>query len=355
MPPALYAPSKSRRDWLEEIMLLVVFNSLIAAYLSAIYSDAFAVSLLFSQTIGLTIYATVNLLSCSKLCYEPIILYGLAIPIGSSVGISLSYFICGILLQSNLAEYFIADTRPGGILYSVLNALFFGSAVSYFYYSKYVLLDSNRELTEQQRKRAELERAASVSQLRVLQAQIEPHFLHNILANVISLIDSDPKQAQRMLQHLAELLRVSLKRTRAEQVSLREELEVVESYLQIQQIRLGDRMQYRMEIEPQALEATLPPLSIQPLVENSLRHGIEPSRTGGLVLVTAKVKDQKLHISVSNNGVGIDHKSIGGSGVSLNNLRSRLTTLYGDAASLTLIPQQSEGMQTLVELPAQKL
>ena len=351
MPPAIYAPSKNKRDWLEEIALLALFNSLIASYLSAVYNDYFSVSLLFAQIIGFTIYATVNLLSCTKLCYEPLILYGLAIPIGSGVGVSLSYFSLGTILQSNFAEHFAADSGPGGVLYAVLNGLFFGSVISYFYYSKYVLLDSNRELTEQQRKRAELERAASVSQLKILQAQIEPHFLHNIMANVISLIDSDPKQAQRMLQHLAELLRVALKRTRAEHISLREELEVVESYLQIQQIRLGDRLQYRMEIEPQALDASLPPLSIQPLVENSLRHGIEPSHTGGLVLITAAVKEHKLHISVSNNGVGIEHSGMGGSGVSLNNLRSRLMTLYGDEASLRLSPQQPSGMQTLIELP----
>ena len=351
------APTKTPNNWGKEIALVALFNSLIAIYLATVYiNDNFLVCFGFSQIVGFSIYSTVKLLLSTRLGeHNPIIPYSLGIAIGSCVGVGLGYLSLSLLLQTDFAQYLQVSRSPESIVPSILTGLFFGSAIGYFFYSKYKILDTGRELAEQQRERAELERAASVSQLKVLQAQIEPHFLHNILANVISLIDSDPALARQMLQKLAELLRVALKRTRTERISLREELELVESYLQIQQIRLGKRLQYRIEADQQALAAALPPLAIQPLVENSLRHGIEPSQAGGQVIIKAAVKDNKLHISVEDDGVGLDHHSIGGSGVSLNNLRGRLTSLYGAAASLQLSSRQPQGVQVQVELPVSEL
>ena len=349
--------TKTPTDWRKEIALILLFNSLIAVYLATVYiEDNFLICLGFSQIIGFSIYSSVKLMLSTRLCdYNPLIPYSLGITIGSCVGVGGSYIVLNLLLQTNLAEHLQVSRSPESIMPSIFTGLFFGSAIGYFFYSKYKLLETGRELAEQQRERSELERAASVSQLKVLQAQIEPHFLHNILANVISLIDSDPKLARQMLQRLAELLRVALKRTRTERISLREELEFVESYLQIQQIRLGARLHYRIDAEPQALVAALPPLAIQPLVENSLRHGIEPSQSGGQVIVKASVANDKLHISVSDDGVGLDQDSIGGSGVSLNNLRGRLASLYGAAASLHLSARQPSGVLAQVQLPISEL
>ena len=349
--------TKTPTDWRKEIALILLFNSLIAVYLATVYiEDNLLICFGFSHLIGFSIYSSVKLMLSTRLCdYNPLIPYSLGITIGSCIGVGGSYIVLNLLLQTNLAEHLQVSRSPESIMPSIFTGLFFGSAIAYFFYSKYKILETGRELAEQQRERSELERAASVSQLKVLQAQIEPHFLHNILANVISLIDSDPKLARQMLQRLAELLRIALKRTRTERISLREELEFVESYLQIQQIRLGARLHYRIDAEPQALAAALPPLAIQPLVENSLRHGIEPSQSGGQVIVKASVANDKLHISVSDDGVGLDQDSIGGSGVSLNNLRGRLVSLYGAAASLHLSAQQPSGVLAQVQLPISEL
>ncbi|RQQ35645.1 sensor histidine kinase [Burkholderia stagnalis] len=193
-------------------------------------------------------------------------------------------------------------------------------------------------LETQRREAAEARQAETAARLALLQAQIEPHFLFNTLANVQSLIERDPARATTMLDSLNCYLRASLSRTREATSTLEEELELVEALLKIATIRLGEaRLRYAIDV-PAALRALpLSPLLLQPLVENALLHGIEPSVDGGEVRIRGTCDSDLLVLSVSDTGVGLGN---GGTklhgGVGLANVRARMISLYGERGRVSV-------------------
>lgn len=198
-----------------------------------------------------------------------------------------------------------------------------------------------------------LAQQAAESQLRMLQAQIEPHFLFNTLANVQSLIASDPPRAQLMLESFTDYLRASLGQMRANDSSVAAELETARNYLQLMQIRMGNRLTFSIEASDAARQALLPPLLLQPLVENAVQHGIDPKLEGGSVCVTAHVRDGTLEIRVDDDGVGIEHarpSARAGNGVALKNVSTRLETRFGTQASLS-IEALNQGTRASMALP----
>jgi hypothetical protein len=200
----------------------------------------------------------------------------------------------------------------------------------------------------------EAERRATESQLRLLQAQIEPHFLFNTLANVHSLMDHDLPKAKQMLSSFTDYLRASLTTLRSENCTLGHELQLAESYLQLLQARMEDRLQFSIQADAAARAQALPPLLLQPLVENAVVHGLEPSIAGGTVRVTARVQGTQLLIEVFDDGQGLDtpsrRSSKPGSGVALNNIRQRLSARYGGAATLSVAPA-NPGTLARITLP----
>lgn len=208
-----------------------------------------------------------------------------------------------------------------------------------------------KELETAKRKQSEQEKALILSQLKQLQSQIEPHFLFNTLANINALIDQDPKNARLMLEKLTDLLRETLKISRESSTSLQAELSQIDSYLAIQKIRLGERLHYTINCyltEPMYL----PPLLLQPLVENAIGHGIEPQSGGGEVVVNVKKQQDALILEVIDNGVGLNHLSNHiGHGVGLDNIRQRLQALFGQQASLTISERPSGGVKSLLSIP----
>ncbi|WP_309491329.1 sensor histidine kinase [Trinickia mobilis] len=191
-------------------------------------------------------------------------------------------------------------------------------------------------LETERREAAELRQSETAARLALLQAQIEPHFLFNTLANVQSLIERDPARACAMLDSLNHYLRASLGRTRKPVSALAEELELVDALLHIASMRLGDRLRYRISVPDALRQLALPPLLLQPLVENALLHGIEPAIDGGEILVTAKRDGDMLELSVIDTGMGLGHNRNLHGGVGLSNVRARLHSLYGDAGRLTI-------------------
>jgi len=205
----------------------------------------------------------------------------------------------------------------------------------------------------QRSKRQALQMQATESRLRLLQAQIEPHFLFNTLANVQSLMDCDTPRAKLMLETFTDYLRLSLGQLRNADSTLEAELEMAQSYLLLLQIRMGDRLIFAIEASPEARAAVLPPLLLQPLLENAIHHGLEPKVDGGRVHVTARLLDQRLEICVDDDGLGLSaprRPLHAGSGMALANIRERLHTRYGDNAQLTLLPQ-AVGTRVLLNLP----
>ncbi|MFL6659451.1 MAG: sensor histidine kinase [Massilia sp.] len=198
-----------------------------------------------------------------------------------------------------------------------------------------------------------LQRDAIEAQLRLLQAQIEPHFLFNTLANVQSLMDHDSASAKRMLEAFSDYLRAGLSQLRQTDSSVGAELDMAKAYLELLQIRMGDRLAFSIDAGENVRSLRLPTLLLQPLVENAIHHGLEPKVEGGSIRLVVQAKDDRLHLHVDDDGMGLDapRRTLrSGTGMALANLRTRLHTRYGDSASLTLSALPT-GTRAALELP----
>ncbi|MGG1949428.1 histidine kinase [Trinickia sp. NRRL B-1857] len=191
-------------------------------------------------------------------------------------------------------------------------------------------------LETQRREAAELRQSETAARLALLQAQIEPHFLFNTLANVQSLIERDPARAASMLDSLNRYLRASLSRTRSTTSTLADELELVEALLNIAAIRLGERLRFAIDVPEPLRQLPLAPLLLQPLVENALLHGIEPSIEGGEIRVVGRREGDMLVLEAIDTGVGLGHSTKLHGGVGLANVRARLASMYGVRASVSV-------------------
>ncbi len=218
-----------------------------------------------------------------------------------------------------------------------------------------VLYDTSKarlEAAAVQLKVKELERQraltlATQAKLSSLESRIHPHFLFNALNSVASLIHDDPKQAERLLNQLAALLRFSLDSVKASLVPLDQELKIVGDYLEIEKARFAGRLQYETEV-PEALLSTLvPPLSIQTLVENSIKYGVAPKRRGGSILVRASRDLQNVTVSVIDDGPGFGNEDLT-AGHGLDNLQERLLALFGERAKLCISSEEGKTVVSIV-------
>ena len=195
---------------------------------------------------------------------------------------------------------------------------------------------------------AERRNALAQSELRLLQAQIEPHFLFNTLTNVVALIQREPKAAEQMLESLTILLRSSLDSTRALETTLADELDVADAYLAIQSMRMPGRLNYTIEHDPSLDDVRLPPLILQPLVENAVKYAIEAAQSGGSIRVLAQATHAGIEIRILDSGPGMGMHSPEGIGIS--NLRERLASAI-EGASLSFSPRPEGGLEALITLP----
>jgi two-component system, LytTR family, sensor kinase len=210
-------------------------------------------------------------------------------------------------------------------------------------------LTSQRRLVAQQGRSLRLQAQLSIARLDTLKAQLQPHFLFNTLHSISELIHIDPARADRMIIRLSQLLRESLKASAAPAVTLRHELEVVEAYLDLQKMRHGDRLRVRLEIEPRTLDALVPPLLLQPLVENALRHGLAPRAAPGMIVIGATAENGFLRLTISDDGVGLHERAK--EGIGLANTRERLREAYGTEQQLTIVPRDGGGTVAAIVLP----
>lgn len=188
--------------------------------------------------------------------------------------------------------------------------------------------------------------------LRALQAQIEPHFLYNTLANVVGLIDTQPAQAKRMLERFIDFLRASLDASRADAATLGAELDMAAAYLDVLAVRMGERLRYRFEVADGCRALRIAPMLLQPVIENAVAHGLEPKVEGGEIIVRAAVQNEQLTIEVIDSGAGLGTAPPKpGGGVGLSNLRARLRSIYGGAAQVQLLENESSGITVRLVLP----
>ncbi len=201
--------------------------------------------------------------------------------------------------------------------------------------------------------RSEFERRESDARLRLLQAQVEPHFLFNTLANVQSLVDSGSPQASRVLNSLIAYLRAAVPRMHAQMTTLAGEVELARAYLDLMQMRMPDRLQYAIHLEPAAGRLECPPMTLLTLVENAVRHGIDPSETGGRIDADIWLRDGRGVLRVTDSGVGLKSSSHG-LGTGLSTLRERLRLAFGGDARLTLTEVAPHGACAEISFPARE-
>jgi signal transduction histidine kinase len=200
--------------------------------------------------------------------------------------------------------------------------------------------------------RSELERQALDARFHLLQAQVAPHFLFNTLANVQALVDTGSPHAPAVLRSLTAYLRAAVPLLHESAATIERELQLVRPYLELMQMRMPDRLQYAMNIDPAAMTVRCPPTTLLTLVENAVRHGIDPSEEGGRIDVEIARDGERCVVRVADTGAGL-HQSASGLGTGLTTLRERLQLIFGDAAHLRLMPNAPRGTIVEIDMPAQ--
>jgi two-component sensor histidine kinase len=199
-----------------------------------------------------------------------------------------------------------------------------------------------------------LEEQLARARLDALRAQLHPHFLFNTLNSISVLTATDPPRANRMLLDLSELLRAMLEGGGDHEITLERELALLERYVAIQQIRFGERLAVRFEVEPAARAALVPTLLLQPLVENAIRHGVDAGSAGVSVAVRATVRGERLLLAVEDSGPGLGAPPGTGEGIGLANARARLEQLFGTEFRLELRPRDGGGVAVRIEIPVRR-
>ena len=345
-------------DKLQRLLQTLAFCLAISAIQYAFQPEkGYEIPVRYSLSIGMLTWALIDfgrhLFPSSKGSGWPTGLAGFALPVG---GIVLGY----------LGGTLLADLWTGGsswaqggrtqLRISVGITLLAGTVASYYFYT-----DGKRAWL--QAKMNEVRSQATDAQLKLLETQLEPHMLFNTLANLRVLIGTDPVRAQHMLDRMIDYLRATLSASRSTQHPLVNEFDRLRDYLELMAIRMGPRLAYTLDLPDALRDAPVPPLLLQPLVENAIRHGLEPQVEGGHITVRARTQTiphlgattPMLVIEVNNTGVGLAQvatKLLGiGQGFGLSQVRERLTTLYGAEGTLNLIASSAGETSARVTFP----
>jgi sensor histidine kinase YesM len=320
---------------LSYLFVTFIFNTAIAAVLN-LFMSMFWHQFIYSQCVGFSVL-TINAVVAHyvKNRIRRLAVLSISLPGSVAFGLTLAFSITGV---GSWNDDFVLKTLAMGMFFGLIGV------ITYLLFERIETEVSQRQLIKAESEKREIE-----ANLKLLQAQIEPHFLFNTLANVGSLIDSDPVLAKKLLERLNDWLRVALVRARSEKAMLGDELGLLENYLQILKIRFGERLRWSVDVPEEARLAVFPPMLLQPLVENAVRHGIEPKIGGGEIVIRASINDGVLRIEVSDTGVGLLGDEAGGTG--LSNVRSRMATLFGSAGRMTLESKVGGGAIAILELP----
>ena len=209
--------------------------------------------------------------------------------------------------------------------------------------------DLERSVAGEAQRVVDLDRALDEAVLQATQAQIEPHFLFNTLANVRRLYQVDAGAARAMLRQFAQMLRATLHTMRDDRSTLGRELAVAVAYLSVQKIRMGDRLRFDTQVPEHLHAAHLPPMMLSTLVENAIKHGLAPLERGGSVRIVADAKDGVLRVRVEDTGRGLSESA--GAGLGLANIEARLAAMFGGAGALSLEPNEPAGVVARIDLP----
>jgi signal transduction histidine kinase len=268
-----------------------------------------------------------------------------AMPVAKFLGNAIAIRLLG-LSPEHVANYQARNTT-GMVILTVLACV----TITWFFWRRGEVAMLKATIEAEKARAAAVEKQALQAQLQMLQAQVEPHMLFNTLANLQGLIVMDPPRAQRMLDQLIQYLRATLSASRADKTSLSQEFKLVEAFLGLMKVRLGARLAYTLELPEELGTVSVPPMLLQPLVENAIKHGIEPSVDGGHIIIRAARDGSTLELTVTDTGLGLDAPPQDGTRVGNTNLRERLKVLYDGRASFELIPNTPQGALARIRLP----
>ncbi|WP_374436693.1 sensor histidine kinase [Inhella sp.] len=306
--------------------------------------------LLFSECVGAGVLAAALLLRrlplLARLRPAPAwaLTAALAIPLGYIAGHALALPLLG-------EPFRLAGAGGTRLVPAVLTLLVAGIGLHY--------LAAREQLAQEARARAEAQRLATETELRLLRAQLEPHMLFNTLANLRALLREDAGQAEHMIDQLIAYLRATLAASRHEASTLEAEFAQLRAYLEIMALRMGPRLSYALELPPELAATPLPAMLLQPLVENAIKHGLEPKVGPGHLTVQACRDGSHIEITVRDDGLGLGadgqfQRPVDGpaSSYGLQHVRERLRAAYGPQATLTLSPLQPAGLCSRVRIPS---
>jgi sensor histidine kinase YesM len=274
----------------------------------------------------------------------------------ASLGAAL--IVCAILLRPVLGQIGVAFGVPRWGFYTwasarlasvVLEAVAFGCLAAAPIYLRRQRQERIRALRETKRQRITADNQQTEARLRSLQAQIEPHFLFNTLAHIVRLHQVDAQKGRSMLQSLTGYMRSALPQMRESDCTLARELAITRSYVEVQQIRMGDRLRVEVDVPEALMDANVPAMTVLTLAENAVKHGLGPRREGGTLRIEASVQGEMLEIAVCDDGVGLQLGA--GTGHGLSNTRSRLEAAYGSRASLEIENRAVGGVRAALVLP----
>jgi two-component system sensor histidine kinase AlgZ len=296
----------------------------------------FAVSMLYAHTIGGLAHSLIPrtwpLLARFRTPWAWVL--RVALMLGLAVGGT--FLVCLIILaigwvdpENFWATYFI-DLRIVTVL-----TLAVGTGLSLYESMRAELDETTLQLRTRELERERSLKLATEAQLALLSSRVQPHFLFNTLNSISSLIQDDPQKAERLVERMAALLRFSLDSHHAGLVSLDREMKIVADYLEIEKTRFGDRLHYRIDMPPDLAYASVPPLSVQTLVENSVKYVVSPSRSGGEIRISGRRGNAGVRLEIADSGPGFELNSVP-EGHGIDNLRGRLAALFGDKAELTV-------------------
>jgi len=327
------------------MFLMIGMVSSLRAPTPATVGAAFVIS----QSIGYCLHATFWLTGCTieaairRRGRIAVTLYYMLVSTG---GVVAGFWIASLYLGR---EFLPRMSDPRWIVAIAITSMVISIvlAIIFFWREKTALAEA--ALEREQRRTADIGREAMAANVRALQAQIEPHFLFNTLANVTSLVDADPARAKHMLESFIRFLRASLAATRRSATTLGDEFALIADYLAVLKVRMDDRLEVRVDLPAELAGVRIPPMIVQPVVENAIRHGLEPKVEGGMIELRAYREEGRLIVEVGDTGVGFADATTGG--VGLANVRERLRLTHGDAARLTVRGNAPAGTVVAIELP----
>ncbi|MGQ5523530.1 sensor histidine kinase [Chitinimonas sp. PSY-7] len=335
-----------RRSLWRNLLITLLVNTLAGIFFSLTSESPPWRVMLTTHTVGVSVFVALTLTFTvikPSPAREPLYFMG-AITVGGVLGLAINWLVRLDEVAWMVIEY------PRYLLASLIVMMLSAAVVASVLWGREKIGRLEAAYHAEQAKRGSQDKMLVQAQLRMLQAQIEPHFLFNTLASVQSLIDASPTTAKQMLGLFNDYLRASLARTRDTKATVRQELELLRTYLGIFQIRMADRLKFEIACPATLQDALLPPMLLQPLVENAIRHGLEPKIEGGTVYITVSVQAEQLIADIVDDGLGLPAGVYGG-GVGLANVHARLNTLYGSQAQLVLSSQPEGGVRARISLP----